>query len=283
MGNWADCDGCPFAEVAQAVTSAIDMGQVRDPIQLLVIQGELCFTHDHDSADCVCQEMDMNREDLIDVVLSRLDDSISEQWAKPVPGTATRCAIVEDLLPAHVAHQIFEAFPKDAEGFRTLKSFREHKRQAFDLSGFPRILTEITYALQDQRVVERMGDLTGIADLDGDPTLYAGGLSMMFPGQFLNPHVDNSHEASKSKYRRINTLFYVTPDWEKENGGNLELWDEAVSVPHTVVSKFNRLVFMETNRKSWHSVSRSWPDRLGVACPTIISRLSHPMRATIIM
>jgi len=197
----------------------------------------------------------MNREDLIDIVISRLDRSVSDQWATPVAGTATRCAIVEDLLPASVAHQIFDAFPKDAEGFRTLKSFREHKRQAFDLSGFPPILTEITYALQDRRVVDRVGELTGIVDLDGDPTLYAGGLSMMFPGQFLNPHVDNSHEASKSKYRRINTLFYVTPGWEKENGGNLELWDEEVSVPHTVVSKFNRLVFMETNRRSWHSVS----------------------------
>ncbi len=197
----------------------------------------------------------MTRDELTQIILSRLDGSVTDQWAAPAPGTATRCAIIDDLLPADVAREIFDAFPKDAEGFRTLKSFREHKRQAFDLSGFPPILTEITYALQDARVVDRVGALTGIQGLDGDPTLYAGGLSMMFPGQFLNPHVDNSHEATKSKYRRINTLFYVTPDWQLENGGNLELWDEAVETPYTVVSRFNRLVFMETNRRSWHSVS----------------------------
>lgn len=197
----------------------------------------------------------MNRETLTEIILSRLTDSVSAQWAVQAPGTATRCAVVDDLLPADVALQIFEAFPKDADGFRTLKSFREHKRQAFDLSGFPTILTEITYALQDKRVVDRVGELTAIDDLDGDPTLYAGGLSMMFPGQFLNPHVDNSHEASKSKYRRINTLYYVTPDWREDNGGNLELWDDAVTTPYTIVSQFNRLVFMETNRRSWHSVS----------------------------
>jgi len=200
-------------------------------------------------------EPTMNREALTEIILSRLDDSVSTQWAVKAPGTDTRCAVIDDLLPADVALQIFEAFPKDAEGFRTLKSFREHKRQAFDLSGFPPILAEITYALQDKRVVDRVGQLTQISDLDGDPTLYAGGLSMMFPGQFLNPHVDNSHEASKSKYRRINTLYYVTPDWREENGGNLELWDEAVTTPHTIVSRFNRLVFMETSRRSWHSVS----------------------------
>jgi hypothetical protein len=28
-----------------------------------------------------------------------------------------------------------------------------------------------------------------------------------------------------------------------------------VTTPHTIWSKFNRLVFMETNRHSWHSVS----------------------------
>lgn len=197
----------------------------------------------------------MTREELTQIVLSRLDGSITEQWAQPAVGTATRYAVVEDLLPTDITREIFEAFPKDAEGFRTLKSFREHKRQAFDLSGFPPILSDITYALQDARVVERISELTGIRNLDGDPTLYAGGLSMMFPGQFLNPHIDNSHEASKSAYRRINTLFYVTPDWKLENGGNLELWDEAVTTPFTIVSKFNRLVFMETNRRSWHSVS----------------------------
>jgi Rps23 Pro-64 3,4-dihydroxylase Tpa1-like proline 4-hydroxylase len=192
---------------------------------------------------------------MVDAVLARLDVALTEQWNVPASGTPTRCAIVDDLLPEDVARQIYEAFPKDAEGFKTLKTFREHKRQAFQLDEFPPILADITYALQDARVVERVGDLLGMEGLDGDPTLYAGGLSMMFPGQFLNPHVDNSHEAGKLKYRRINTLYYVTPDWREENGGNLELWDENVSKPHTVFSKFNRLVFMETNRRSWHSVS----------------------------
>ncbi len=27
--------------------------------------------------------------------------------------------------------------------------------------------------------------------------LYAGGLSMMFEGDFLNPHIDNSHDAGR--------------------------------------------------------------------------------------
>lgn len=197
----------------------------------------------------------MKRAEMIDCILGRLDGALAEQWAQPAAGTSTRCAVVDDLLPVDVAQAIFDAFPKDAEGFLTLKSFREHKRQAFDLGSFPAILADITYALQDRQVVDRVGELLGIDDLDGDPTLYAGGLSMMFPGQFLNPHIDNSHEASKSKYRRINTLYYTTPNWLESNGGNLELWDDDVTTPNTIFSRFNRLVFMETSRRSWHSVS----------------------------
>ena len=51
-------------------------------------------------------------------------------------------------------------------------------------------------------------------------------------------------------------LFYVSPNWTLENGGNFELWDEKKLIPHTIVSKQNRLVVMETNKNSWHSVSK---------------------------
>jgi hypothetical protein len=73
---------------------------------------------------------------------------------------------------------------------------------------------------------------------------------------FLNPHLDNSHDARQTHYRVLNSLYYMTPDWREEYGGNLELWDRGVGQPQrTIVSKFNRLVLMETTRTSWHSVS----------------------------
>jgi hypothetical protein len=56
-------------------------------------------------------------------------------------------------------------------------------------------------------------------------------------------------------YRRVNALFYVSPEWKEEFGGNLELWDSKVSNQITLVSRFNRLILMETNSRSWHSVS----------------------------
>ena len=55
----------------------------------------------------------------------------------------------------------------------------------------------------------------------------------------------------------LNLLFYVTPDWELKNGGNLELWGDSLKNEPTVIeSKFNRLIVMATHQRSWHSVNK---------------------------
>ncbi|MEO1133538.1 MAG: 2OG-Fe(II) oxygenase family protein [Cyanobacteria bacterium J06639_1] len=48
----------------------------------------------------------------------------------------------------------------------------------------------------------------------------------------------------------------MTPDWQFDRGGNLELWPQGIKeTPITLHSKFNRLVVMTTHDTSWHSVS----------------------------
>ena len=79
---------------------------------------------------------------------------------------------------------------------------------------------------------------------------------MMFRGDFLNPHIDNSHDAERKRYRRLNLLYYVSPNWKLKNGGNLEVWNEDQTKAKTIIAKTNRLIVMETNKTSWHSVSK---------------------------
>ncbi|AQV95287.1 2OG-Fe(II) oxygenase [Cupriavidus necator] len=199
----------------------------------------------------------MTKEQLIALMLSRLEkeqESIVSQWANP-EGTHTRHFYVDDLLPREIAHSIYDAFPRDADGFFNRESFREKKRTLTNLQNCAPILSDITYAFQDQAVIEKIGSLVSFTALDPDPSLYAAGLSMMFKEDFLNPHIDNSHDGERQKYRRLNLLYYVSPDWSLENGGNFELWDTDVKKQKTVVAKFNRLLVMETNATSWHSVS----------------------------
>lgn len=48
-----------------------------------------------------------------------------------------------------------------------------------------------------------------------DHKLYAGVLSSMVNGSFLNPHLDNSHDDDGNLYRVLNLLYYVSYNWKK--------------------------------------------------------------------
>ena len=192
--------------------------------------------------------------------LSHSRDSMTSQWTNPV-GTKTRYFFLDDLLPKADIDEIYNAFPRDGDGFFNRESFREKKRTSSSLSEFETILSDITYAIQDQRVVNLVSEICGIEKIEPDPKLYAGGLSMMFPDDYLNPHIDNSHDGERSKYRRLNLLYYVSPNWALENGGNFELWNDDRTKPKTIIAHQNRLVVMETNKYSWHSVSKVMAER----------------------
>lgn len=196
------------------------------------------------------------REQLVQLIIERLNrdaDTIKADFAATKDVTAHYTAI-DDLLPTEIAEKIAAAFPP-AEEMRLMDSFRERKFTSKSLDKFDPLISDITFAFQDNRVIDTVAELTGIRDAVGDPHLYAGGLSAMARGHFLNPHLDNSHDGEQRNYRVLNLLYYVTPDWKSENGGNLELWDIDVTKPVEIPSLFNRLVLMGTGDKTWHSVN----------------------------
>ena len=196
------------------------------------------------------------REKLVELIVQRLTagkDQIAEDFRSD-KGLHTRFAAIDNLLPEDVARQFSAAFP-ELERMRLLDSFREKKYTSKSLGEFDPLIADITFAFQDKRVIDIIAEITGIEDAVGDPHLYAGGISAMAKGHFLNPHLDNSHDGDQKNYRVLNLLYYVSPDWNPEFGGNLELWNENVTKPVEIPSLFNRLVLMSTNDKSWHSVN----------------------------
>jgi Rps23 Pro-64 3,4-dihydroxylase Tpa1-like proline 4-hydroxylase len=135
---------------------------------------------------------------------------------------------IDDLLPEDVAVELYNAFPSPEE-MAIHKSLRENKRIAAQMDLYNPILEEIVYAFQDIRIVDIIEEITGLKEMTPDKYLYAGGISLMSTGNFLNPHIDNSHDNDRENYRVLNLLYYVTPNWAVENGGNLELWDNGMS------------------------------------------------------
>jgi len=162
---------------------------------------------------------------------------------------------LDDLLPVELASELNRVFP-DASEMVLKKSIREDKYIAAQMNHYHPLLEETIYAFQDKKVVDLVGEICGIKEAIPDEHLYAGGISMMGKNQFLNPHLDNSHDKDRQRWRVLNLLYYITPDWKEEFGGNLELWPDGLKgKPVTIHSKFNRLAVMVTHNHSLHSVS----------------------------
>ena len=163
---------------------------------------------------------------------------------------------IDNLLPEHLARKCYEVFPEKHE-MRCLKSIREYKHVSAQMDKHNKLLEEVLYAFQDPKIVELISEICNIESLHADESLYAGGISLMAQNNFLHPHLDNSHDANRNRWRVLNLLYYVTPNWNKENGGHLELWPNGPKKGSVLIeSRFNRLVVMATHHRSWHSVNK---------------------------
>jgi Rps23 Pro-64 3,4-dihydroxylase Tpa1-like proline 4-hydroxylase len=174
--------------------------------------------------------------------------------------------VLDEVLPTELATKIYSCFPISTR-MQLKKSLREFKYIAAQMNIYDPILEETIYAFQDPRVVDSIAEICGIERLYPDEHLYAGGISLMSDKHFLNPHLDNSHDKNRNKWRVLNLLYYVTPDWNLRDGGNLELWPDGLDHEQiTIHSKFNRLAVMATHDASWHSVSPISNETLSRCC-----------------
>ncbi|HUN74987.1 MAG TPA: 2OG-Fe(II) oxygenase [Steroidobacteraceae bacterium] len=201
--------------------------------------------------------MKLDRRDLAQHISRQLaahSVRVRAQWSATGP---INHFVLDNLLPEAWALAIRASFPSP-DSMTLKRSLRELKYVTAQMNRFAPLLEEAVYAFQDPEIVREIESITGLKELEPDSLLYAGGISLMSSGHFLNPHVDNSHDKFRERYRVLNLLYYVSPDWREDNGGNLELWPAGPSKqPLTIVSEFNRLVVMVTHQGSWHSVSRS--------------------------
>ena len=200
--------------------------------------------------------MDLNRGDLADLIADRLtrgQDAARQEFhlSGRIPSF-----VLDQLLPVEAAAAIYQAFPSTGE-MVLKKTLGQRKYVGYQMSRYNPLLEEIVYAFQVPRVLGLISQITGLSHLLPDEDLYAGGISLMERDHYLNPHLDNSHDLGRTNYRVLNLLYYVTEDWRDEFGGHLELWDQGPGKPQrTLHSRFNRLVVMQTDERSWHSVSK---------------------------
>ena len=198
------------------------------------------------------------KNQLTELIVHRLNEAksnLKKDFFQTHPIKVARHFALDNLLPTEIAETIYANFPKPKE-MHLLSGPGKIKLKYSHLKDTAGLVQDINAAIQDRRVVSVIEEITEIKKQIPDTSQYAGGVSTLLKGHFINPHLDNSHNVEKkNQYRTVNMLYYVSPNWQRENGGNYELWDESIDNHILVPSFFNRLVVMETNRRSWHAVN----------------------------
>jgi Rps23 Pro-64 3,4-dihydroxylase Tpa1-like proline 4-hydroxylase len=184
------------------------------------------------------------------------DNNVSYNSAKPWEHIA-----LDNFLPTELARQISEAFPKpiDLQGNHKIEPWKYHKNQNVDRwlledsTEMPEALKLFTYAVNSRSFLLFLETLTGIDSLLPDPYFLGGGAMVTGSGGFLNVHADFNWNANQQSWRRVNALFYLTPNWQKEWGGNLELWSkDGKDKVKEIAPEFNRVVIFSTKSDTYH-------------------------------
>ena len=122
--------------------------------------------------------------------------------------------------------------------------------------------------------IEKIKRITGIPNLVADYGMHGGGWHVSKNGGKLNMHKDYSIHPKLGMERRINLIIYMTPNWNKNWNGGLELWshDSEKNLPKECVTKienlFNRAVIFDTADNSWHGLPKE------IECPEGVYRKS---------
>jgi 2OG-Fe(II) oxygenase superfamily len=188
------------------------------------------------------------------IVLSRLrENEVRLKSDFNQPGKI-RCCWLDDLLPLEILHEALGGLPNPAAMVRR-QSLKERKYVTAALDQLGDATRNLVAAFSGPEIAEVVTGLLGGARLSADPRLYNGGITKMMPGDFMCPHLDNSHNYDRTQRRAVVLLYYMSPEWREDYGGALELWDDdRKAPPREIAHQSNRLVIMETTDHSWHAV-----------------------------
>ncbi len=178
---------------------------------------------------------------------------------------------LKQFLDPYVADEMASEFPGLAtDAWTRYKHPNENKLGLAKRSLFPPLLGDVVDELNSPAFVHWLSQLTGIPELLSDDMLEGGGLHQSGAGGFLNVHTDfSNHHYHRHWRRQVNLILYLSPNWQQQWGGALELWDRemrrcVVKVPPL----FNEALIFRTDDISYHG----FPDPL--RCPEGESRKS---------
>jgi len=126
-------------------------------------------------------------------------------------------------------------------------------------SALPLRARDVMNFFSSPEICQFFEDLTGIPDLQSDPTFAGGGVHNTEQGGKLSIHADFNIHPTTGKHRRLNALLYLNKAWKEDYAGALELWDrEMQRCVKKVAPVFNRLVVFRITDDAFHGNPEPW-------------------------
>lgn len=206
--------------------------------------------------------------------ISRADlTSYSHQFTNAKP---FEHVVIDDFFTDEVAEQIASNFPDHNDNTWTVSYNNpvENKKACSHWDKFPAPIYNALFYLCSKEFIQVVEQMTNTPNVIADYGLHGGGMHSHNRGGKLNIHKDYSLHPKIPYMRNFNLIVYMTPNWQEEWGGGLELWshDEKTQMPKECVTrisnKFNRAVLFNTTQNSWHGL----PEEL--TCPENVARRS---------
>jgi len=184
--------------------------------------------------------------------------------------------VIDDFFLPEVAEKLVAEFPAyDAEGIWNAHYNNpiENKKACNHWDKFPRYTYSAFHYLCSFEFENVVAQVTGNPGVQSDVGSHGGGWHAHTTSGKLNVHLDYSIHPKLQLQRHYNLIVYITPDWNPEWGGGLELWDHAEDgTPNrlhvTVENRFNRAVLFDTTQQSWHGLPKD------LNCPADVMRQS---------
>jgi hypothetical protein len=138
---------------------------------------------------------------------------------------------IGNVVPCFVAEEVADCIPLIPESAFTRyedPDFEFGKRAMNDFGKMPWPLWELLDTLQSSHFIRRVEKWTGIQGLIADRKLWGGGVHVTEKGGYLAMHRDfnvlpTSYRDPVPMRRAVNLIMYLTPNWDRGWGGELEI------------------------------------------------------------
>ena len=173
-----------------------------------------------------------------------------------------RHIVINDFLETDFASDLLDSFPAFDEKLAINENGEVGAKAVHEkITDIGPDWRKLDKLVQSDEFRTLVSDITGIPKLQFDPHYFGGGTHENLHGQGLSPHVDFNFHPITRQHRRMNMILYLSPEWELEWGGSIQLHRDPYKTPSeddivTVTPAFNRCVIFETNEHSWHGFRR---------------------------